>query len=153
MKLHTTTRTLKKIWVILGHISHAHRIFTKYWGALLLVAISITMAYFSAISIANQMSTSSTEAIPRPARVYTGEFTMPANVFAQAPGKPSPLPNTIFPDTVKTYTVQSGDSLTSIAVKVGMNEKSLKKLNNIVLSNKLRTGQKLLYYTPPGVLR
>jgi LysM repeat protein/predicted chitinase len=49
------------------------------------------------------------------------------------------------PET-KTYIVQSGDTLSGIAVRFNMTQAELQKLNNISDPNKIRVGQELLVY-------
>jgi len=74
--------------------------------------------------------------------------TAPAKHATPAPKpapKPSPKPKPK-PVVIKTYTVHSGDTLTSIALAHGMGKngwKTLQKLNNIKNANLIYVGQKL----------
>lgn len=53
------------------------------------------------------------------------------------------------PDTT-TYIVQSGDTLSGIAVRFNMTQSELQELNNISDPNKIQVGQELLVYSTGG---
>ena len=55
-----------------------------------------------------------------------------------------PAPAMAVPSEAKTYTVQTGDSLSKIAVRCGVSARELAEVNNIKDANKVRIGQKLV---------
>lgn len=74
----------------------------------------------------------------------------------QPPVAVEPAPPMAVPTEGKTYTIQSGDSLSKIASRVGISARELAQLNNIKDPNKIRIGQKLVlpdHATPAGATK
>jgi len=67
----------------------------------------------------------------------------PRPVF-QPPAPIESAPTMAVPAPGKTYTIQSGDSLSKIAQKVGVSSREIAELNGIKDANKIRIGQKLV---------
>ena len=126
-------------------------LFNRYWGMILLTITSVAMIFLSAVSIADQIAKPSTALIPIPAPVNKNDFTTPANLGTRTPYNPPMPPNAISPIDVKVYVVQPGDSLITIASKLGTNEELLKRINNVPIPREMNIGQPLLYYTPSGI--
>ncbi len=78
-----------------------------------------------------------------PPREIAGQApaTLPKPAFQPAVEK---APASLEATATQTYTVQSGDSLSKIAAKVGVTAREITELNNIKDANKIRVGQKLV---------
>ena len=118
---------------------------------ILLTITSVAMVFFSAVSIADQIAKPSTALIQSPAPVHKNDFSIPVNLGARLVNKPSVPQNAVPPIDVKVYIVQPGDSLITIASKLGVNEKLLKRINDIALPKEINVGQRLFYYTTSAV--
>ena len=89
---------------------------------------------------------------PSPPVVVAPPVTFPP---LQPPAPPPPSPATVAAENV--YVVRSGDSLSKIAARHGVNARELAELNQIADPNKIRAGQKLMLpdyskpsQSPPG---
>ena len=60
----------------------------------------------------------------------------------QPPSRPAPSPTVVASENV--YVVKTGDSLSKIAAKHGVNARELAELNKITDPNRIRIGQKLI---------
>jgi LysM repeat protein len=78
---------------------------------------------------------------PRQETQQAPEFNKP---MFHPPVAVEPAPSMVVPNDAKTYTVQSGDSLSKIASRCGVSARELAAVNNIKDANKVRVGQKLV---------
>jgi LysM repeat protein len=85
-------------------------------------------------------SASAPPSSPVPSPASSDEPTEPPATTAPATAAPSPRPSASF----RTYRVESGDTLSSIAGRFGTTVRALSQLNNISDPSKLRVGQVLL---------
>ena len=79
---------------------------------------------------------------PRQDALTPGPVDMPKPAFQ--PPAIEKAPASLEAAATQTYTVQSGDSLSKIAAKVGVTSREIAELNNIKDANKIRLGQKLV---------
>lgn len=88
------------------------------------------------------------EAPPPPVMPPSQGATAPASVALPKPAFQPPAvekaPASLEAAASQTYTVQSGDSLSKIAAKVGVTAREIAELNNIKDANKIKLGQKLV---------
>ena len=95
-----------------------------------------------------------TEPAPPPVLPPVAPVVLPPHTLSfppiQPPANPEPAKATV--DAANVYVVKSGDSLSKIAAKHGVNARELAELNQIVDANKIRVGQKLLLpdYSKPS---
>lgn len=76
--------------------------------------------------------------ISNPNAIYIGQVLhLPASGSAPAPAAPAPV--------AEYYTVKAGDTLSGIAAKEGVSQRTLEKLNGITNPNLIRIGQHLRY--------
>ncbi len=89
--------------------------------------------------------TASPTASPTPSPTATPSPTPSPTATPSPTPSPTPVPATPTPrPTVRTYRVQSGDTLSSIAARFGVSVQALINANNIADPNSLSIGQVLI---------
>jgi glycosyltransferase involved in cell wall biosynthesis/LysM repeat protein len=148
LKIYALATILENSWATRWHKSRLRRRLIRRWATVLVGLLALGGVILLVVGIVQHINRETGVTIPVPAPVLSSsEFAVPENsTTANVPAVPPLPPNALLPSAVKTYTVQEGDNLATLAQRFNMNLETLKKLNNIVNPDKISPNTVILYY-------
>lgn len=146
IKIYALATIVEHSWATRWHKARLHKksarkILTIGLGSLA-VMLFLSSVYVFVMKIIDETGAT----IKTPIAVEPSEFNSSLSFVSDSPNIPNLPPNAVLPTEVKVYTVQPGETLSGISVKIGMSVDLIKKINSLTSVNKINPGQTLLYY-------